>query len=469
VSSRRLVVDRNYRMRQVLLVVTGVLVVILGESIFGMLAPWPTGRAGGMVFKMRKVSAFRARAPHRQMDLLRGQRTVCSRERDPNVQAYPKLVSAAPFYGSATFDKAYGSGGTGITFHYVLDESRGTDTGHDRLYFDVNRDLDLTNDGVLTALDKPPPGDFPSFAVKYIAYFNDLWVDINYGRELGVRPFRVLPWFLHTEKGYAALFFVATEAWRGRIRIAGRPYEALLGQARLISGRFDRPFTTLFLTPPGSTEMYTRLSGERTLGWLRHVGGRHYCISASPEGDMLTVRPYRGDYGVFEIGAGGRDITKLGMSGALVSETSGVAVGKPKEGLPDMARRSLVPTGDYLPTYLSIEYGQLQILLSQNYHADGKYRGALGLPEVYCIKIRKDKPHVFDFSNEPEVMFASPARNTRLRLGEELDVEAVLVDPVLNIMIRSLGPFGANRRFEPTATITDSSGKRVAEGKMPFG
>ena len=134
-----------------------------------------------------------------------------------------------------------------------------------------------------------------------------------------------------------------------------------------------------------------------------------------------------------------------------------------------MARRSRVPTGDYLPSYLSIEYGQLRIDLSQNYHADGEYRGGLGLPAVYGIKIRKDKPYVFDFSNEPEVIFASPAKNTRLRLGEALDAKAVLVDPVLNIMIRSVGPLEGKRRFQPTATITDSRGKRVAEGKMPFG
>ena len=458
-------------MRQVLLVVIGVLVVILGESIFGVLAPWPTGRSGGTVFRMQKVSALRVSDSGRSMDLLTGQRTVCSRQGDPNVRAYPKLVSAEPFYGSATFDRAYGWGGSGTTFHYVLDESRGTDTGHDRLYFDVNRDLDLTNDGVLTALDKPPPGDFPSWSVKYRkhrAYFNDLWVDISYGRELGLRPFRILPWFHDTGKGYAALFFVATEAWKGRIRIAGQPYEALLAQASLISGRFDRPFTTLFLTPPGSTERYVGFWGRDRLGWLRYVGGRHYCISATPEGDTLTVRPYRGDYGVFEIGAGGRDITKLSARGTLVSETHGAALGKPSDGKHRRARRSLVPTGDYLPAYVSIEYGQLRISLSHNHHADGEYWGGMGLPEVYGIKIRKDKPYVLDFSNEPDVMFASPAKNTRLRLAEELDVKAILFDPVLNIMICSLRSFRENRHLEPTASIRDSSGRRVAEGKMPF-
>ncbi len=456
-------------MRQVLLVVIGLLVVILGESIFGVLAPWPTGRAGGTVFKMHKVSAFRASDSSRSMGLLTGQRTVCSRQGDPNVRAYPKLVSADAFYGSATFDRAYGWGGSGKTFHYVLDESRGTGTGHDRLYFDADRDLDLTNDGVLTALDKPPARNFPSWSVKYGVYFNDIWVDMDYGRELGIRPFRVLPWFLHTEKGYAALFFVATEAWKGRIRIAGRPYEALLAQPRLISGRFDRPFTTLFLTPPGSSERYVGFFGKDRLGWLRYVGGRHYCISASPEGDTLTIRPYRGDYGVFEIGAGGRDITKLGANGMLVSETHGAALGKPEDGRHRRARRSLVPTGDYLPTLMSIEYGQLQAHLWHNYHADGEYWGGLGLPGVYGIKIRKDRPYVLDFSNEPEVMFASPARNTQLRLGEELNVKAILFDPVVNIMICNLTYFRGNRHLEPTATITDSDGKRVAGGTMPFG
>ena len=39
---------------------------------------------------------------------------------------------------------------------------------------------------------------------------------------------------------------------------------------------------------------------------------------------------------------------------------------------------------------------------------------------------------VLDFSNQPEVLFASPAKDLRVKPGDTLEVKAVLVDPKLN-------------------------------------
>ena len=75
-----------------------------------------------------------------------------------------------------------------------------------------------------------------------------------------------------------------------------------------------------------------------------------------------------------------------------------------------------MPVGDYVPSYLSIEYGRLQIFLSDNYHADGKPRD-FGQNRIYGIKIGKDKPFVLDFSNKPEVLFASPAKDKTVQAG----------------------------------------------------
>ena len=143
--------------------------------------------------------------------------------------------------------------------------------------------------------------------------------------------------------------------------------------------------------------------------------------------------------------------------------------------------------GDYLPSYLSVEYGRLQIALSDNYHSDGRPRD-MERHRTYKIKIRKDKPFVLDFSNKPEVLFASPAKDQTFKPGDEIRVAAVLVDPALDMMIRRLEdtkrkqketlkvPDGqGNDSYErplsldPIVTITDSSGKKVSEGKMPFG
>ena len=146
-----------------------------------------------------------------------------------------------------------------------------------------------------------------------------------------------------------------------------------------------------------------------------------------------------------------------------------------------------VPVGDYLPADLRITFGRLSISISHNFHSDGHPRDRQGRPHVYGIRIRKDRPFVLDFSTKPEVLFASPAKNLHVKRGETVLVKAVLIDPVLDIMIRELrgpsrkrsrvakDPQGKEQRsaevlsLDPAVSITDASGKVVATGTMPFG
>ncbi len=91
---------------------------------------------------------------------------------------------------------------------------------------------------------------------------------------------------------------------------------------------------------------------------------------------------------------------------------------------------------------------------------------------------------MLDFAAKPDVMFASPAKDQRLKLGEELQVKAVLVDPVLDFMIRNLDDstrkqtkdtngkalgYERNLSLDPIVLITRANGEKVAEGVMPFG
>jgi len=100
------------------------------------------------------------------------------------------------------------------------------------------------------------------------------------------------------------------------------------------------------------------------------------------------------------------------------------------------------------------------------------------------LAIRKDKPFVLDFSNKPHMMFASPAKDLRVKLGESLEVKAVLVDPKLDMMIRRLddatpkrtkptdGQAAGDQRpvsLDPQVIVTRANGEKVAEGVMPFG
>jgi hypothetical protein len=140
--------------------------------------------------------------------------------------------------------------------------------------------------------------------------------------------------------------------------------------------------------------------------------------------------------------------------------------------------------GDYLPEYLTLEFGRLRLALSQNYHSEGKRQSREGRPSVYGITIRKDRSFVLDFSNQPDVMFTSPVNHQRVKLGDNLSVMAVLVDPKLDLMIRNVDdtsrkqtkdaegkPLGYERNLslDPTVIITRANGEKVAEGVMPFG
>jgi hypothetical protein len=279
------------------------------------------------------------------------------------------------------------------------------------------------------------------------------------------------------------LNFTATVARQGRIKIGKHEYDALLAQPYFISGRFDRPWTALFLKPVDPKDKLNShgFAGD-LLSTMHQVDGEYYMVSSSPLGDKLTVKLYRGDFGVLKIGPGGRDIKNLSIEGSLRSETVEIGFGpdrtKPGEDEKEESEYK-VPVGDYLPSCLSIQYGRLWIMLSDNYHSDGKQQN-IGRTRNYFIKIRKDQPFVLDFKNKPEVIFTSPAKDKTFKLNDEISVKAVLIDPVCDIMIRRLEDTskkddsnkptnGRSQSLDPLVTITDSAGKKVAEGPMPFG
>jgi hypothetical protein len=256
----------------------------------------------------------------------------------------------------------------------------------------------------------------------------------------------------------------------------------------VIHGRLDVPDTALMLLQgkrQGEREPFTWAHGDRLMA-AHEISGRLFTFAANPIGNELTVRPYAGDFGTLAVGAGGRAVGKLGVGGSLKARNMAVAVGGvKKDGWPRTVRSCRVPVGDYLP-FLLIEMGRLNMVLAQNSHSDGKPGDRAGRPPVYGIQIRKDKPFVLDLSNKPDVMFASPARNQRVKLGDALEVKALLMDPQLDTMIKGLSDmtrketkttivdgkpyqYEQNVSLDPTVTITRANGEKVAEGVMPFG
>jgi hypothetical protein len=277
------------------------------------------------------------------------------------------------------------------------------------------------------------------------------------------------------------MFFVRTHLFEGDIKVGGQKFKATLGNDYIITPSLDFPSAALVLSQGGNS--FDWWGGDR-ISAIHKLDGRFFRFSASPDG-QLTVRPYSGELGTFEIGPGTRTLTNFSVTGSFAARDCAVPVGgNIKNGRPLEVGRCQLPAGDYLPEFLTLQFGRLRIRLSQNYHSEGKRQSREGRPPVYGITIRKDRPYVLDFSNKPEVMFTSPTKDQRVKAGDELSVMAVLVDPKLDVMIRGLDdtsrkqtkdadgkPLGYERNvsLDPKVTITRANGEKVAEGVMPFG
>ncbi len=436
------------------------------------------------VFNLREVSVFNAGKEHE--NFLRGQMCRCQDQPFAAVKHYPAFNSQSPVFGSVRFGGRADDTNSGALYYFAVDESRGTGKGYDRLYFDGNQDLDLRDDPVLKLQSNPPDHGYkPNFGgIKAVTCFDFLNLDLaTNGDSAGF--VEVMPRLLLTgnnRQTYRYMFFVRTHLFEGDIKIAGQKFKAALGNDYTITADLNSPATTLDLNGPNGSFGYW-WSGDR-ISAIHKVNGRYYTFSASPMG-VLTVRPYQGDLGIFEAGPGTRSLTNFTVTGSLQGRDRAVAVGgEIKNGRPTDVRRCELPVGDYLPEFLALQFGRLRIQLSQNYHSEGKRQSREGRPAVFGITIRKDRPFVLDFSNQPEVMFTSPVKEQRVKLGDELSVMAVLVDPKLDFMIRRLEdtsrkqtkdadgkPLGYERNWslDPIVVITRANGDKVAEGVMPFG
>jgi hypothetical protein len=482
--------------------------------------------------EMREVSALEKNEISSNGSLMRWVHGECSIEPDKAVKTYPKLKSKEPLYGKFVFDRER-FGGKSIEYHFVLDESGETPKGekknkvgpsdkpagaiekpeaakqpeitepnlsnYDRLYFDLNRDLDLTNDPVLMPMKGPPSFEDIYAGDKEKQVFDFLKIDIDYGAEIGVQPFQLLPLFTIFEnqehKKYPSMSFAATTARQGRIKIGKQEYHVVLTQPYVnITGRFNRMENLLYIKPVDSNDTPEKHGFYKTgyLGAARQADGVLYTFSATPLGDKLTVKRYCGEYGVLRVVPGRPDLKKLSIEGILCSDKMqfnfGHLLGK-KGDNPDARSEYQVPVGDYYPYWLTIHFGRLRMEFTDNTLADGRRRDA-NHPKNRFIKIRKDKPFVLDFSNKPEVLFANPAKDTTLKLGDLIHIEAALIDPVCDIVFWEMDDTSRMEKeilkyddgtgmkehteekplsLAPLVTITDSAGKKIAEGAMPFG
>jgi hypothetical protein len=430
----------------------------------------PPGYGNAVAYDLKETSAFDL-PPSVRIFFVMGHPTVCQREPNEQVRRYPEFKSSQPLYGSLRVGVPYGSRDPGLCHQYAVDESGGTGRGYDRLYLDVNLNGDLTDDGPGQRPRSAPEGLYPApNFLKASACFDPLRIRIdpkNNAPRIEIMPYLYM---LRGIEDRVSVAFIPTKVRVSLLRLGHEEFQAFLGYDRSLAGGLDHPSTPLHFIhadrPNGVPGSWT---GGRTLASTHRQGDVFYRLSAAPEGDKLFVRQYEGPLGTFEIQAGGRDITDFSISGSVADRDTTVAFAEDLgSGSVTPVRSCRLPVGDYNPYVLDVAYGQLTFSVARNTHEDGQPRARILDPRnTGTIRIRADKPFVLDFSGKPQVLFASPARDHRVKLGDTLDVKAVLIDPARDFMFSLISY--EKKTLNPTVAIKRASGAMVAEGVMPFG
>ena len=489
-----------------------------------------------VVVEMKEVPAFgkpdAAEGP-RTMRYPSGQGAGCGNVPNPSVK-YPKLKSKRPLYGQVVFDT--GSHTPAVMYHFVLDESgeaeekakEGKDKekakpetkksalleslakslaaaapapvtlaqpqmpkcDYDLLYFDLNGDRDLTNDGVIHAAEKTPFEGRPSMISPPNRYFKEVAVTFDFGPPVGKMAFPLIPWIYVYGENIGYMQFIPKTARKGKVRLGGQEYIVSLTQSQVVSGRYDRTYVQMEVVAADHSAKGPALLNSASLGQMQLIHDQYLTVSASPLGDKLTIAPYRGELGVLEVGAGGRAITEFGVVGELMGGERIVPLGDtPYYAAPEtLPRRYLVPVGDYMLPSFTARCGRLRF---SGRMLSGPAAGLakIGDSETCPVKIRKDKPCVLEFSGKPEVSFVNrPSKDQTFKPGENISISAMLNEPWQKIQITGLwnvtekkgtANFGTAdgrvvsapqfAQLDPTITIRNSTGEEVTSGKMPFG
>lgn len=412
---------------------------------------------------MKETSVFEVPQQFRSR-FLRGQTTICDQARNGSV-TYPADMHAKALFGSMHLPNAQSAAGNRRGICFAFDT---TDSTYDRLYFDSDGDLDLTDETPIAPRKDVPAGALLGYAnTEQETCFSDVEVTFDFGPG-GKQAVKLMPRLI-VRQGTAQVSFLAPTVRQGDFQIGNVTCQAYLGYMYSITGRLDQPNTALILVRDGTPQLW---SGGYNLTATHEIDGRFFRFTSTPTGDKLTAQPYDGPLGTFELGAGSRDVQTLTMSGSLRSKEGTVAVAYPAgRSNPKPTGKVQLPVGDYYPVLLTVTLDQFQTTISNNYYQDSLGRSRGEREPVHGFKIREDKPFVLDFSAKPMVVFTQPEANARVKLGQTLQVQAVMIDPDLDVMIRRLYDTSSGRSvsLEPKVVVTRASGEIVAQGVMPFG
>jgi len=382
---------------------------------------------------------------------------------------YPAFQSKNVIYGVVQLGGEYFDIDSGVSYHFAIDESNGNGTGFDRMYFDVDSDKNIVNDTFLSRQSNPPALALRGYSsMKEAICFDNFMLKLP-DDPVKTVPIAIMPRLRIGKSGSKSVAFVSAQLKQGRLSIEGKAYTVYLGFGDHISGRFSAPHTDMLLTDGDSSSSEGR---GRWLNTFHKLGEEYYQFSADLSGDRVFVKAYEGKFGVFKLGPGNRDIKEMTANGILMTKTHSFVIGRPDSlDHVEHIQQCALPVGDYLPKSLEVYYGSLRL----DCYARLNRRAG---PLTYGIHIREDKPFVMDFSNECEVVFNAPGESQRVKVGQVLDVNAILCERELEyafyrIYATSPSPYNKKRKsltmLNPTVTIRRQNEDVVSTGTMHFG
>ena len=266
---------------------------------------------------------------------------------------------------------------------------------------------------------------------------------------------------------------------QAQITLANRPLKVILA---------DKPEREFYLYDT-ETGIGPYWWGSWSLHSYHKIDDNFFEFMLLEDGTKIAARPYKGPLGTIMVGKGGRELDKVEFKGSVHQKANVAApIGTIDERQTKPVTECAIPVGDYTSYIMHVTYDNLDICISNNYHTNAQ--GQSGSKDiVYGMQVRRDKPYVLDFSNEPMVIFDQPPRSqTSFSRGREIKFAAVLIDPKLDIMIRGLDdtsvkvdreykdPDGkvvqtvkVDKSLDPNVVIARADGEVIAEGVMPFG
>jgi hypothetical protein len=149
-----------------------------------------------------------------------------------------------------------------------------------------------------------------------------------------------------------------------------------------------------------------------------------------------------------------------------------------------------LPAGDYGLSFLTLACDDLLVSLSPYVQRAQTPNAVATGAGAFPIAIREEQSFSMRLGERPEMVFLRPSANSNevFRRGTTVPIQALLVDPSLNCMIRGLNDTtnklqerlyptqdGEMRKVPvyaslvPQVSITNAAGKVVANGVMPFG